>query len=303
MATYSSTSVRAGALGQSVLMLEGQSCGIVRNVSGGAVRADVVSERIGPGQLTKKHLGPVHYEEFELDVGFAMAKPLFDWITETWRMTFPRRTGSVLACNERLEVKAERKFRDALLTETTFPTLDMGSKETVWLKLRFAPEEIRHAKASGKASGSDPNHPEKQFHAANFKLEVDGVDCTKVQKIESFTIRQAVAEDAVGELRYASTEPGALSFPDLRITFAEAAVDSWLSWFDDFVIQGHCDEDKEKSGKLTLLSPNQQPLASLALFNLGIFRLGSIDSEAAKDARKLARAELYCERMELKLGA
>ena len=84
---------------------------------------------------------------------------------------------------------------------------------------------------------------------------------------------------------------------------AEVAVDSWLSWFDDFVVKGNCGADKEKSGTLTLLSPNQQKLASIGLFNLGIFRLGSIDSEAAQDRLKLARAELYCERMEFKLGA
>jgi len=278
-------------------------CGIARNVAGGAVVSDVVTEKIGPGHFSKKHLGGVRYEEFEMDIGFAMAKPVFDWIHETWKILYPRRSGSVLACTDKREVKSERKFLNAVLTETTIPTLDRGAKEPAWLRVKFAPEKIELVKASGKASGADAHHPEKQLLPSNFTLEIPGLDCSKVQKIESLTVRQSVAQHPVGELRDYALEPATLSFPNLRITFSEVSVDPWMSWFDDFVVKGNCGEDKEKSGTLKLLSPNQQPLASIALFNLGIFRLGSIDSEAGMDGRKLARAELYCERMEFKLGA
>jgi len=48
----------------------GTSCGILRKVSGGAIVADVVTEKVA---LTRdKHWARVRYEEFELDVGFAM---------------------------------------------------------------------------------------------------------------------------------------------------------------------------------------------------------------------------------------
>jgi len=301
--TYATARVQAGPVGVSALVLEGASCGILRKVSGGAIAADVVSEAVGPGHVAKKHLGPLRYEDFELDIGFAMGTPVFDWIAQTWQMKYPRRNGSVLACTEKLEAKGERKFFAALLTETTFPMLDGSAKEPAWIKVRFAPERIQHLKASGKASGADPKHPEKLFVPANFKLEIAGLDCTKVRKIEPFTIRQSIAHDGLGESRDLALEPSTVSFPDLKVTFAEVAVDSWLEWFDDFVVKGNCDEGKEKSGKLTLLSPNQQPLASISLSNLGIFRIGSLDSDAGEDKLKLARASLYCEHMEFKLGA
>jgi hypothetical protein len=301
--TYATARVQAGPAGISALVLEGASCGILRKVSGGAITADVVPEAAGPGQVVKKHLGPLRYEEFELEIGFAMGNPVFDWIAQTWQMKHPRRSGSVLACTEKLEAKGERKFFQALLTETTIPMLDGSTKEPAWIKVRFAPERIQHLKGSGKASGADPKHPEKLFVPANFKLEIAGLDCSKVHKIEPFTVRQSIAHDGLGELREMTVEPSTLSFPDLKVTFAEVAVDSWLEWFDDFVVKGNCDEGKEKSGKLTLLSPNQQPLASISLFNLGIFRIGSLDSDAGEDKLKLARASLYCERMEFKLGA
>jgi len=107
----------------SSLVLDGTDCGIARNVAGGAIVSDVVTEKIGPGHFAKKHLGGVRYEEFEMDVGFAMAKPLFDWIHETWQILYPRRSGSVLAFSDKREVKSERKFLNAVLTETTIPPL------------------------------------------------------------------------------------------------------------------------------------------------------------------------------------
>ena len=300
---HATAKVRPGPLWVSALVLDGKGCGLLKKVSGGAIAADVVLEHAGPGQPVKKHLGTVHYEEFELQIGFAMGPPVFDWIAAAWRADPKRHDGSVVSCDEKLEAKSERKFTGALLTETTIPTLDAGSQEPAWLTVKFAPELVRTAKASGKVSGADPHHPEKLLFPSGFKLEIDGLDCAKVRKIGSFTVRQPYARDDFGDASVATLEPGALSFPDLEVTFAEVAVDSWLDWFEDFVVRGNSTGDKEKSGTLTLLSPNQQPLASIKLFNLGIFRLGAIDSAVDSDRLKLATAGLYCERMELKLGA
>ena len=103
--TYATARVRAGPAGISALVLDGTNCGILRKVSGGASTADVVTEAAGPGHVVRKHLGPLRYEEFELEIGFAMGKPVFDWIAQTWQMKYPRRSGSVLACTEKLEAK------------------------------------------------------------------------------------------------------------------------------------------------------------------------------------------------------
>ena len=75
--TYATARVQAGPVGISALVLEGASCGILRKVSGGAIAADVVSEAVGPGHVAKKHLGPLRYEDFELDIGFAMGTNIY----------------------------------------------------------------------------------------------------------------------------------------------------------------------------------------------------------------------------------
>jgi hypothetical protein len=246
-----------------------------------------------------KHIGSVGFEPFELQIGFSMAKPLFSWIASSWKGAAPMQSGSVLDCTEKREIRAERKFQHALITETVVPTLDVASKDPVWLTLKFAPEYIEYVKASGQAKGPHPSNPEKVLPAAGFLLEIDGLDCSKVRKVDGLRFHQEVAVDAVGELRQYERVPGLFDFSDLHVTFAEVSADTWTQWFDDFVIKGNCGQDKEKKGKLTLQSANQQTLATIHLYQLGIYRIGALDAAPGDDRLKLATASLYCERMEL----
>jgi hypothetical protein len=300
--TYATTTVRPGPQGNAFLSLEGKACGLIGNLSGGATYADVIEEKMGPSYLTKKHLGSVRYEEFSLDIGFAMAEPVFDWIAACWKRQDPRKDGAIIACDFNFEAKSERKFFNALITETTIPAMDANAKDPACLTLKFAPETVKTDKASGRVSGSNPKNLEKLFLPQNFKLEIEGLDCSKVLRIEPFTVKQAATHDEFASARTPAIEPGKLEFPDLKITFAEVNAQSWLDWFEDFVVKGNCDDEREKTGTLTLLSRDlKQTLASISFFNLGIFKIGHAHSGAAEKL-KLATAEMYCEQMEFHFG-
>ena len=56
---------------------------------------------------------------------------------------------------------------------------------------------------------------QKQFLPSNFRLEIDGLDCTKVSKIDSFTVKQPIQTDDIGDKRDYKKEPGKLEFPNL----------------------------------------------------------------------------------------
>ena len=144
---------------------------------------------------------------------------------------------------------------------------------------------------------------QKQFVASNFRLEIDGLDCTKVSKIDSFTVKQSVQTDDIGDKRDYQKEPGKLEFPNLRITIAEAAAKTWIEWHEDFVIKGNCGDDQEKSGAIVFLSPNRQKeLGRIVLHHLGIFALRRQPATAGAETIARVVAELYCERMELQIG-
>lgn len=293
---------RSYATGNFQLTLDGVKCGFPKSLEGGGVSAEVISVLDGTSPFAHKHIGSPRYEEFSIQFGSAMDRTLFDWIAATWAGKFARKNGSIIAVNQKLEMVSQRDFFNALITETTFPALDAASRNPVYLTLKFAPEYTRNSKASGKVTGAVAKQ-QKLWLPSNFRLTLGDLDCSKVSKVDAFTIKQALVTERIGDSRDHLREPGRIEFPNLRITLAESGAQSWLDWFDDFVIKGNNDGAKEKSGSLSLLSPNQQEvLARVNLFNVGIFKLASEKAEANSDQIKRVTAEVYCEQMEFQLA-
>jgi hypothetical protein len=290
---------RSYVAGNFFLNLDGVKTGFLKSVDGGGIVGDVVSESSGASYYTKKHIGNVKYEDININIGFSMTKAIYDWIAASWMMNYQRKNGAIVACDYKLDAKTQREFFNALITETTLPACDGSSKEPAYLSIKFAPEYTRYSKASGKAAGEYGKNEQKMWLPSNFRLEIDGLDCTKVNKVDSFTIKQSVQTDAIGDARDYAVEPGKLEFPNLKISMAEVTADSWWAWHKDFVIDGNNDEAREKGGRLVFLSPNRQTeLAEVKFSNLGIFKINADKAEANADSIKRVKAELYCEKME-----
>lgn len=295
--------IRSYVSGHFFFNLDGVKCGFIKKMGGGAISAEVVKEPYGGGYVVHKHIAQPKYEDISLDIGFSMSKAVYDWIAASWKMDYQRKNGSLVACDYKLDAKSEREFFNALVTETNIPACDGGSKDPTYMTLKFAPEYTRFKKASGKATAELKPEDQKMWLPSNFRLEIDGLDCTKVNKVDGISIKQKVQTDDIGDARDAMKEAAIVEFPDLKITFAEVTAQPWLDYFDDFVIKGNCGQDKEKNGALVLLSPNRQDeLLRINFFNLGIFKYNVDDAEANKESIKRNTAEFYCERMELAYG-
>jgi hypothetical protein len=290
---------RSYVSGNFFLTLNGVKTGVIKSVDGGGISAEVINEPQGPNYFTKKRIGQPKYEDFAIQVGFSNGKQLYDWIQQTWNMARPRVSGSIISADYNWDAKSERQFTNALLTETTIPAMDGTSKEPAYITLKFAPEFIRSVKASGKLTAEKME--QKIFLPSNFRLQIDGLDCSKVTKIESFTVKQGVASKDIGSARDSQKEPGKLEFPNLKITIAETAAQSFIDWHENFVIKGNNNDSKEKNGSLTLLSTNRQTeFAKIEFFNMGIFRIQPDKAQANTDQIKRLTIELYVERMTYK---
>ena len=286
--------------GQSLLELDGAQTGALKSVDGGEIVAEVVVEPIGQEPFAKKHLGGVRYEELVLGLDLGTAGSVFTWIAESWNGQAKPRDGAVVETDAKLAPQARREFRHALITETTIPTLDAASKAPAQLTVKLVPEEITRKKGGG-AAGQKVGAKQKQWLASNFRLELDGLETKTVSKIDAFTVKQTVAADGVGDVRISRREPGKLEFPNLRVTFGQASLQTWSDWFDDFVVKGDNADDKEKSGAIVFLDATlKQELGRIELKNVGIFALRRQPS-----TEQVARvtAELYVESMELKWNA
>jgi hypothetical protein len=197
--------------------------------------------------------------------------------------------------------RSERQFFNALLVETTLPTLDASARETGLLTLKLAPEYTRDVVPAAGSKSSSPGPQQKAWQTSNFRLPIDGLDTSRVSRIESFSVGQTVASDELGSERDYAREPTSIEFPNLQVTFAQTSAPSWQAWFNDFVVAGNNGPSKTRSGTLALLGGDGKDLVRINLFGVGICKLAPPRLEASSDQIARLTAELYCERMEFEL--
>jgi T4-like virus tail tube protein gp19 len=281
------------------LVLDGVKTGFVKHVEGGnAVGQVVVEKNLQPPNPAHKHIGGVKYESITLQVGLTLQGLVYDWISGGWAGNFQVKDGSIVIYDAAFKPVSERQFFHALLTETTFPTLDAASKSEAFITVKFQPENTRMAAPQGTKPPA-LNRKAKIWAVANFRLEIDGLDCKGVSKIDSFTVRQVVSEIPIGEGRDYGTQTTMLEFPNLRITLSAASAQSWQDWFDKFIIEGNNAADNEKNGAVVFLAPDHKTeLGRVKFFGLGIFKLAPENAEDGNEQMNHMAAELYCQRME-----
>jgi hypothetical protein len=294
--------VRSYVAGHFMLELDGVKCGFVKSIDGGALTAEVVTEALGSSPFSKKHIGRISYTPFVVQSGLAMANPVRDWINASLTGKAIEKSGAIILADHNLMAVSQREFSRALITEVGFPALDGASKDAAYFTLKFAPEHTRTTKASGKVVGPAKTE-QKLWLPSNFRLAVDGLDCSRVSRVGAITIKQAIATGDIGEARDYIKVPGRIEIPNLTVTLAEAAAQSWLDWFEDFVVKGNNDESREKNGSIALLAADlTEELMRIDLFNVGIFSIGPDKAEANADQIATVTAHLYCERMALQFG-
>lgn len=277
--------------------LEGAKAGFISSVEGGAISAEVVEEATGMSVARKKHLGPVKFEEIQFEAGFGMGKPIYDWISDSVDGKATRKDGAIVAADFNLRERQRRSFQEALITEVTIPACDGASKEPGYLKIKVKPESIENKPGSGGSISGPSNKKQKQWSPANFRLDIPKVNCKGVKKIEAFTIKQKVAENAVGEMRDYEAEPTKVEYPNLRLVVSSQLAGDFVKWHEDFVIKGNNADESEKTGSLSLLSADlKEEIAKVSFFNLGISRL---EYKASSGEGLDCVIDLYVERMEI----
>jgi phage tail-like protein len=286
---------RASAAGRYGLELDGIMAGWLNSTEGGHATADVVVEKLGPDHIARKHIGGVKYEDITLSCGTGMSKAFYEWIKDSLDLKYERKSGAIVAADYNFQELASLSFHNALITEFGMPALDAASKDAAKMTVKFSPEYTRFKAGDGsKVQGGAVT--QKRWHASNFRLTIDGLDTSRVNKIEALVIKQKVIDNAVGEQRDVPTAVAYLEVPDLVITFPESQAADFWKWHEDFVINGNNDQDHEKTGSLTYLAPNlKDALFTLNFFGLGIFKCEPEKTASGSESLRRVKAEMYCE--------
>ncbi len=285
--------------------------GFVSSVSGGDAMADVVTEKLGSDHLTKKHLGPLKYDDITFKCGTGMSSQVYEWIATGFNQTSHargREDGAILYADYDNNEISRLTWTFGLITEFGMPMLDASSKESAQMTVKFSPETTRKTwNSSGKLIMPSDSGRQKQWLPSNFRLRIDGceVGCSKVSKIDALTVKQKVTENALGEHRDHQKEPTSVEIPNLVIYLAESHAHEFYNWHQDFVISGNNGEDREKGGTLEYLTPNlQEVLFTLNFYHLGVFKIspdrmsaepGTPEKPDGPSPIRRLKVEMYCE--------
>jgi hypothetical protein len=120
-------------------------------------------------------------------------------------------------------------------------------------------------------------------------MTLDGLDCSGVIAVDPITVQADLPEPG-------TQRKSKLVFPDLRLHLDADKADSFHEWFEDFVIAGNNDDDRERDGVISFLEPLGETLAELRIYHAGIFRIS--DEPPVGGGPPRLRVDLYCERLE-----
>lgn len=280
------------------LELDGQFVGWLKSVEGGTPSASVIAERAGGLTFPKKHLGAVRYEPLTFEASLESLPALAEWL-RTMTQGKARRNGAILLVDFNYKVVGRLEFVNALLTEFSLPELNATSKDAGYFRVTVAPEQTRLVEGKGTAA-SPLGAKGKNWIAANFRLTIPGLDCSRVTRLGAISVRQRANASAVGDAREYLKEPGQLEVSDFTVTLAESAADPFQDWVQDFVLKGNSGESQEKDVKLELLDPGlKETLATVVLRHVGI--AGQLPTKATTNADSLPTAtfQLYTETIEV----
>jgi hypothetical protein len=275
------------------LQLGEEMVGTLKSLEGGEAEAEMVEEVKNCAILKKLSPNPVKYQEIAMSFGANMAQSLYDWIASGVNCdgVDSTRTGAIITADLNNNEVGHVNFTEALLTAFTFPSADAASKDAGSLSLKIKPKSTRRVPASGKMSPSCLPKTQTNFLPANFRLFIDGLDCTKVNKVDGLTILWEGDWET----------PRRVRFPNLVATMTEMSAQSFYDWHDDFVMNEN--HGNEKAGRLEFLSPTlSEVLMTLRFTGLGIFKVGPDKMSAGADTIKRVTAEMYCNGMTIDVG-
>jgi hypothetical protein len=296
------TTTNSYAAGKFEMHIDGHATtAYLKSISGGFVRAQVVDEPIGPDNIHIKHTSTVEIEPFAVELGLAGCNDVLKWIQSSWRKNWNRRSGQFTHADFDQKGQYIHEFQEALITETTFPTLDGTSKEPAYLKIKVQPERVTTKVGNKSAIKAVMQPKQKMWLCSAFRLTLEHVKGLEyANKIESFTVKQGIKKLYFGANRYPEIEPTKIEFPNIVGSISLAYADGLLAWYDKTVVKGQSDIKAQTTGALEFLSPDRkQTLFRIKLEQVGLHHVEITESTANQDAIKRAKFELYVGNMDI----
>jgi phage tail-like protein len=216
------------------LELGDDKLGMLQSVDGGNPKTEAITYQQGGSYQRTRQPGKPKFEDIKLQVGMAMAEPIWKWMSGFMAGKGTRKDGAIVAADASYNARARREFRDAIPFEFGIPTLEGKNTGAAFVTVAFSPEEIVYTKGDGKSISSQFGLGQTMWTSNNFRFTLDGFtdDCKHVTKVDSFTIKQQVIEYPSGGYLLPRKSPGAIELPPIAFYVPEANALDLMKYFD-----------------------------------------------------------------------
>jgi len=282
------------------LELDGKPVAILSSFSGGPMIGEVNSLDSGFSCcFPPKFLIAIHPDELVMEVPGLHGSDLVEWIQKNLQGDLTEHNGSIVLVDQNFRVIQRINFLHGLISEISFPALRATARIQPPLKLKIMPEQAQ------VVTGNDEIYRTilKNYQSSSFRLDIAGIDTSRVSAIDAITIKRTFMAGDTGEQRPSTgmIPTGNFEISPLSFTIAGANARDLEKWHEDFVVNGNNSDDRELEGTITLLANNVKvPPITLSLHHLGIYRLLYSSSTTSTGADEISvRAMTYIEGVSL----
>jgi phage tail-like protein len=277
--------------------------GFLNSAEGGGLKTDVAEYKQGSVVDVWRQVGRAKFEDISLKVGMGMSPTFYQWISDFFTRKVTRKNGAIVAADFNYKERARRTFKEALISEVQIPALDGGAKDAAFMTVKLVAEDMTYASVAEGAKIESPpgmRQPNKLWHAANFRFNIDGFEssCKRVVKMDAFTIKQQILEYPYGHGRRPIRVPGRLEFPNLVMYVPR--VDA-----DPFVVAAHkrlldYDAPSAMTASLEFTSPEKTTLCTIAMSGVDVVSAEPQKLEASAENIYMVKVMVQVEKMEFK---
>ena len=270
---------------QFLLEVDGEPVGSLRSFQGLDVEAEIASRGVGPHNMPKKHVAGVHWTPGVATFGGGgMGRGMQGWIAETLDRGTATRSGSVAVADAGGSSAFSVAFSGARLSAVSFPALDGASTEAALMEVEFAARQVRWGEGG---SSAQPAERSKQWLRSNFRVEIGGLPCNRVARVDGFT--------------WTCAADGTVAVPDVRLVISRADLAPWEEAARRWFIDGAHRDKHEMNGRITLLAPDvKTELATIEFGNVGLKKFSHDD---VGDPGGTFAVALYAESLRLTVAA
>jgi T4-like virus tail tube protein gp19 len=284
------------------LDIDGFDVGYLKKVSGMGMTADIAENKLGPDNVTKKHVANIKWEPGKAEVGIGMGMGMYSWIKAAFDKAVLTKNGTLTAADFNHKAVSSLTFSNALINEVTVPKLSGDDKNGAYFTVGWQAETVRWAKGGGEDIRSKIGPKQKAWLCSNFRVEIGNLPCSRVASVDSFTWKCSTTPDQIGIFREPTYHPAAVTVPDIKLSISYGDYDAWAAAANAWFVGGKHLEGDEMTGQITFLGPDmKQELGAIELHNVGFKSFSYEDLEGASDKVKRFSPTLYVERMVFKI--